>query len=140
MEEQLEIQENPGFLGRIRDMFTTRDDNEADDAEPTEERRMSKTHDTRSIYRSHVTVRRQIVSFEDAIAAAQGMKRGEHQVMNLTMTEPSLREKIKDFMCGVNFSQEGTWEEIGDHMYIVVPATVFVEVAPASPRQIATRN
>lgn len=141
MEEQLDLLEKPGFFGRIRDMFTTRDDEGDEPEAPVEERRFSKTLETpRTIYKSHVTVRRQIVSFDDALAAAQGLKRGEQQVLNLTATEPSLREKIKDFMCGVNFSQEGTWEEIGDNMYLVVPANVHVEVAPASPRQMATRN
>lgn len=141
MEEQLDLLEKPGIFGRIRDMFTTRDDAESDEPEaPVEERRFSKTLETRTMYKSHVTIRRQIVSFDDALAAAQGLKRGEQQVLNLTATEPSLREKIKDFMCGVNFSQEGTWEEIGDNMYMVVPANVHVEVAPASPRQMATRN
>jgi len=140
MEEQLDLLERPGFFGRIRDIFTTRDEEESVVSEPGEEKRFSKTIETRPIYKSHVTVRRQVVSFEDALGAAQGLKRGEQQILNLTATEPSLREKIKDFMCGVNFSQEGTWEEIGEHMYLVVPSTVQVEVAPASPRQVAGRN
>lgn len=140
MEEQLDLLEKPGIFGRIRDIFTTRDEDDSVAPEPTEEKRFSKTHEPRQIYKSQVTVRRQVVSFEDALGAAQGLKRGEQQILNLTNTEPSLREKIKDFMCGVNFSQEGTWEEIGEHMYLVVPSTVHVEVAPASPRQVATRN
>ena len=141
MEEQLELLDKPGFFGRIRDMFTTRDDSEGDVVEaPVDDRRFSKTLETRTMYKAQVSIRRQIVSFEDALAAAQGLKRGEQQVLNLTATEPSLREKIKDFMCGVNFSQEGTWEEIGDNMYMVVPSSVHVEVVPASPRQMATRN
>ncbi len=140
MEEQLELQDKPGLFGRIRDIFTTKDEEDEELVAPVEDRRLSKTLETRAIYKAHVTVRRQIVSFEDALAAAQGLKRGEHQFLNLTMTEPTLREKIKDFMCGVNFSQEGTWEEVGEHMYLVVPAHVFVEVAPASPRQMANRN
>lgn len=139
MEEQLDLLEKPGFFGRIRDMFTTRDEEE-EIVEMTDDRRFSKTLETRALYKSQVTVRRQVVSFEDALGAAQGLKRGEQQILNLAGTEPSLREKIKDFMCGVNFSQEGTWEEVGEHIYIVVPSTVHVEVAPASPRQNAVRN
>jgi cell division inhibitor SepF len=140
MEEQLDLLEKPGFFGRIRDMFTTRDEDAEESDAPMEERRFSKSLETRTMYKATVTVRRQVVSFEDALGAAQGLKRGEQQVLNLTGTEPSLREKIKDFMCGVNFSQEGTWEEIGEHMYLVVPSNVLVEVAPASPRQVAGRN
>lgn len=140
MEEQLDLLDKPGFFGRIRDMFTTRDEDEEIVPESNDDRRFAKNLESRPIYKSQVTIRRQVVSFEDALAAAQGLKRGEQQILNLTVTEPSLREKIKDFMCGVNFSQEGTWEEIGEHMYLVVPSTVHVEVAPASARQMAVKN
>lgn len=139
--EEMELQDKPGLFEKLAGIFTRED--EEDEVEETRDPRRnhrSVSVENRTIYKYQVTVRRQIVSFEDALAAAQGLKRGEQQVLNLTLTEPSLREKIKDFMCGVNFSQEGTWEEVGEHIYLVVPSNVFVEVAPASPRQIATRN
>jgi cell division inhibitor SepF len=137
--EEMELQDKPGLFGKLAGIFTRED--EEDEVEDTRDsRRHARTPENRAIYKYQVTVRRQIVSFEDALAAAQGLKRGEQQLLNLTLTEPSLREKIKDFMCGVNFSQEGTWEEVGENIYLVVPANVFVEVAPASPRQIANRN
>lgn len=139
--EEMELQDRPGLFGKLAGMFTRED--EEDEVEETRDPRRNHRNvsaENRAIYKYQVTVRRQIVSFEDALTAAQGLKRGEQQILNLTLTEPSLREKIKDFMCGVNFSQEGTWEEVGEHIYLVVPANVFVEVAPASPRQIATRN
>lgn len=139
--EEMELQDKPGLFGKLAGIFTREDEEE--EVEETREPRRNHRNvpvENRTIYKYQVTVRRQIVSFEDALAAAQGLKRGEQQLLNLTLTEPSLREKIKDFMCGVNFSQEGTWEEVGEHIYLVVPANVFVEVAPASPRQIATRN
>lgn len=137
--EEMELQDKPGLFGKLAGIFTRED--EEDEVEDTRDsRRHTRAPENRAIYKYQVTVRRQIVSFEDALAAAQGLKRGEQQLLNLTLTEPSLREKIKDFMCGVNFSQEGTWEEVGENIYLVVPANVFVEVAPASPRQIANRN
>ncbi|MCC7435147.1 MAG: cell division protein SepF [Methanoregulaceae archaeon] len=137
--EEMELQDKPGLFGKLAGIFTRED--EEDEVEDTRDsRRHARAPENRAIYKYQVTVRRQIVSFEDALAAAQGLKRGEQQLLNLTLTEPSLREKIKDFMCGVNFSQEGTWEEVGENIYLVVPANVFVEVAPASPRQIANRN
>ncbi len=137
--EEMELQDKPGLFGKLAGMFT-REDEEDEVEETRETRRPARAAENRAIYKYQVTIRRQIVSFEDALAAAQGLKRGEQQVLNLTLTEPSLREKIKDFMCGVNFAQEGTWEEVGENIYLVVPTNVFVEVAPASPRQIATRN
>ncbi len=136
--EEFDGQDRPGLFGKIAGIFTREE--EEDEIETREPRRMARAADVRTVYKYHVTIRRQIASFEDALTAAQGLKRGEQQVLNLTQTEPSLREKIKDFMCGVNFSQEGTWEEVGEHIYLVVPNNVFVEVAPASPRQMAGRN
>ncbi|HLK14931.1 MAG TPA: cell division protein SepF [Fimbriimonadaceae bacterium] len=90
-----------------------------------------------TVHRAHrylVTVRRGITTFDDAMEAAHGLKRGEQQILNLSTTDPTLRQKIVDFMSGVNFAQEGTWEEVGEHIYVVAPATAFVEVAPAMTR------
>lgn len=137
--EEMDGQERTGLFGKLAGIFA-RDEEEEDVVEAREPKRMARAAEVRSVYKYHVTIRRQIVSFEDALTAAQGLKRGEQQVLNLTLTEPSLREKIKDFMCGVNFAQEGTWEEVGEHIYLVVPNNVFVEVAPASARQMAGRN
>jgi cell division inhibitor SepF len=95
---------------------------------------------TRPTHRYTVTVRRQITSFDDAMAAAVGLKRGEQQILNLTATDPTLRQKIVDFMCGVNFSQEGTWEEVGEHIYLVAPGHAYIEVAPPTPRVNAIKN
>lgn len=138
--EEIDGQERQqGLFGKLAGIFT-REDEDSEVEETRETKRMARAAEVRTVYKYHVSIRRQIVSFEDALSAAQGLKRGEQQILNLTQTEPSLREKIKDFMCGVNFSQEGTWEEIGDNIFLVVPANVFVEVAPASPRQMAGRN
>jgi cell division inhibitor SepF len=87
-----------------------------------------------------MTVRRQVVTFDDALAAADGLKRGDQQILNLSGTDAVLRQKIVDFMSGVQYSQEATWEEIGDSVYLIAPSTVYVEIAPATPRMTATRN
>lgn len=74
------------------------------------------------------------------MSAANGLKCGEQQILNLASTETALRQKIVDFMCGVNYAQEGTWEEVGENIYLVVPANAYVEVAPATPRMQASKN
>lgn len=88
--EELTIQEKPGLISRITGMFVRTEMVE----EPEEETSM--THDRvgamaavqlRQNYRYTVTVRRQITSFDDAMAAANGLKRGEQQIMNLSATE-----------------------------------------------------
>ena len=132
------LEERPGIFGRIFGRFTQTEIVEVEeDAMPEKN---AAPAGMRRDYRYTVTVRRQITSFDDAVAAAHGLKRGEQQIINLTGTEPSLRQKIVDFMSGVNFAHEGTWEEIGESIYLVVPQNAYVEVAPATPRSSALRN
>lgn len=132
--EEMELLEKPGLFTRIASVFSRHDD-ENDDQE------FADAPAPRTFgHRYHITVRRQILSFQDAVAAADGLKHGEQQILNLTSADHALREKIKDFMCGVNYAQEGTWEELGEHIFLLAPATAFVEVAPASPRLAAQRN
>lgn len=126
----------PGLFSRLAGLVNRNQDDYEDDidAPVATPLRMHTAH------RYTITVRRQVVSFQDAVAAADGLKRGQQQVLNLTMASVELREKIKDFMCGVNYAAEGTWEELGENVYMLAPATAFVEVAPASPRMQTERN
>ena len=137
--EEMVIQDKPGFISKIANIFTRTPEDE-DLVEDVKVSEMSAAPRLRADYRYTVTVRRQITSFDDAMAAANGLKRGEQQILNLCGTEPSTRQKIVDFMCGVNYSQEGTWEEIGENIYLIVPSSAFVEVAPSTPRMSSIRN
>jgi cell division inhibitor SepF len=137
--EELELQDKPGLFSRLSSLIK-RNDEEEEEEMMSQPPSGTRTYQMRSAYKYHVTVRRQVVSFEDALAAAQGLKSGEQQIINLSGTDPAMRQKIVDFMCGVNFAQEGTWEEIGENIYMIVPSTVYVEVAPATPRGTALRN
>lgn len=133
MEETLE---RSGFFTRIVDRFTSRPVEDAYDEYDVPSHGLR----VQAVHRYNITVRRQVISFQDAVSAADGLKRGEQQIINLAMATPELREKIKDFMCGVNYTAEGTWEELGDNVFLLAPATAYVEVAPASPRMSADRN
>lgn len=138
--EEMTIQEEPGFFGKFARIFTrTEEVEEIPEATPV---RGVKSANIAAInnYRYTVTVRRQVMSFDDAMAAANGLKRGEQQILNLSGTDPVTRQKIVDFMCGVNFSEEGTWEEVGDNIYLIVPPSAYVEVAPPTPRMTSFHN
>ena len=126
----------PGFFERILG-FVHRDEVEdlEDDRDTIPTTNLKVGHD----HSHHVTVRRQVASFQDAVAAADGLKRGETQVVNLTCAVPEMREKIKDFLCGVNYNAEGTFEELGDNVFLLTPSTIYVEVAPSSPASGQTR-
>jgi cell division inhibitor SepF len=136
--EEIGLQEKPGLFNRLVGRFLTQEEEYVD--EPASDAAKDGAPKLRQDYRYTVTVRRQVTAFEDALAAANGLKRGEQQILNLSGCNPELREKIVHFMCGVNFAQEGTWEEVADHTYLVVPATAYVEVAPSTPRVNAIRN
>lgn len=139
MEELMESQEKAGFFSRFTNIFTKDREEEMyeeEDVAPTSAPRLH----LRPATRYHITVRRQVTSFQDAVAAADGLKRGEQQILNLTSADAAAREKIKDFMAGVNYAQEGYWEELGDNVYLLAPNHACVECAPATPRMQAARN
>jgi len=140
MEENV-LQEKPGLFSRVAGLFGRQDvyeEEEMDSEAPISALLSKSAH--KANYRYTVTVRRQVVFFEDAYAAANGLKAGEQQILNLAGTDPLTRQKIVDFMCGVNFSQEGTWEEIGENIYLIVPTSAYVEVVPPSTRGTALKN
>jgi cell division inhibitor SepF len=137
--DEMVVQDKPGFFSRVAGMLSRVDVYE-DEFESPRELGGEGGVNVRPNYRYTVTVRRQITAFEDALAAANGLKRGEQQILNLSGTEPTVRQKIVDFMSGVNYAQEGTWEEIGENVYLVVPANAYVEMAPPTPRVNAIRN
>lgn len=131
MDELRIAPEKPGLLERL---FGRRDV----EFEETEEVEQSAPVRRAAVYTC--TVRRHVIAFEDALAAADGLKRGEMQVLNLTSADPTLREKIKDFLSGVNYAQEGTWEEVGEHIYLLAPLGTHVECSPPSPGGVARQN
>jgi len=138
--EEIVLQDKPGLFSRLAGMLTRREEDEFEDETEMPSTPEHKAYTLKAAARYTVTIRRQIVSFEDAMSAANGLKCGEQQILNLASTEPALRQKIVDFMCGVNYAQEGTWEEIGENIFLVVPANAYIEVAPATPRMNASRN
>ncbi len=134
--DDLELQEKPGLFSRLAGIFSRGEEGE----EEPEMAQSPAPYALRSNYRYHVTVRRQIGSFEEAYTAATGLKRGEQQILNLSLTEPTLRQKIVDFMSGVSFAQDANWEEIGEHVYLVAPGSAFVEVANEPAKTSFLRN
>lgn len=127
--DEIELQDKPGLLSRLTNLFSRQDEGE-DELEEVG----TQTYSLRSAYRYHVTVRRYVTQFDEAYAAASGLKRGEQQILNLAHTEPALRQKIVDFMSGVSYAQDANWEEIGDNIYLITPGHAFVEVAPSEKK------
>ncbi|MHB0913276.1 MAG: cell division protein SepF [Armatimonadota bacterium] len=76
---------------------------------------------------SYVSVR-QPSSFEDARIAADGLKDGRQQIVNLEKTTPEMYERIIDFLNGVTYALNGFVEKVGDHVYLFAPSNVVIDV------------
>ena len=87
--------------------------------------------------RTHtVAVRTNAQVFEDAKLAADGLKAGEQQIVNLEKASPHMAERIIDFLNGVCYALDGAVEKVGDKVYLFVPANVAVEIdnGPHNPK------
>lgn len=75
-----------------------------------------------------VAVRLNAQVFEDAKVAADGLKSGEQQIVNLEKATSQMAERIIDFLNGVCYALDGTVERVGERVYMFVPANVAVDV------------
>jgi cell division inhibitor SepF len=78
--------------------------------------------------RTHVTVRRALKGFDDARRAADGLKDGQQQIINLEQTPVEMAERIIDFLNGATYALDGSVEKIGEQVYLFTPATVTIDV------------
>jgi len=78
--------------------------------------------------RTHVTVRRSVQSFDDARRAADGLKSGEQQIVNLEQTPNDMAERIIDFLNGATYALDGSVEKIGEQVYLFTPSSVTIDV------------
>jgi cell division inhibitor SepF len=76
---------------------------------------------------SHVSVR-QASSFEDARLAADGLKDGRQQIINLEKTPEAMSERIIDFLNGVTYALNGFVEKVGDRVYLFAPSNIVIDV------------
>jgi len=128
--------ERPSLWTRIKNGLLGSDDPEDDEVDEPQTS-PSEGHSPRrqvaplrlSTARSHqVTVRLNAQVFEDAKVAADGLKSGEQQIVNLEKASPQMGERIIDFLNGVCYALDGTVERVGEKVYMFVPANVLVEV------------
>jgi cell division inhibitor SepF len=78
--------------------------------------------------RTHITVRRAVHSFDDARRAADGLKEGQQQIVNLEQTPVEMAERITDFLNGATYALEGSVEKIGEQVYLFTPNSVTIDV------------
>jgi cell division inhibitor SepF len=138
MDEMMEKQER-GFLGRVARIFH-REEEEYDDEPYEQPPTEGKWGKMQQFHPYNVCVRMLVNSFEDARQAADGLKYGEQQILNLGDTSEPLRQKVVDFLSGVAYAQEGTVEKLGDNIFLFAPRQAVVDVSPPSPRITSMNN
>ena len=138
--EEFEMTESPGFFSRLFNRWRQTDvfEDEAPEEEMDRPFGTATRNSTRmDVVRIHETrytvcVRREVRAFEDALAAAKAFKAGDQQILNLTTTEPVLRKTIEDFLAGVAFGLEGSFDPVAPHVYLLAPRAARVDLAPSA--------
>jgi cell division inhibitor SepF len=99
-----------------------------DEPMPAHEPRRRSTLRVETARGIRVAVRRHASTFADARVAADGLKNGQQQIVNLESATPQMKDRIVDFLNGVTYALDGCVERIGDGVYLFAPANVDVEL------------
>jgi cell division inhibitor SepF len=68
------------------------------------------------------------LSYEDARPAADGLKDGRQQIINLEKTNQETFQRILDFLSGVTYALNGFVEKVGDRVYLFAPSNVTIDL------------
>lgn len=92
-----------------------------DDAESDTDERIE------HIERSRICLRPQIRTFEDVRAAAEGLRGGVPQIINLTEAPPEIAQRLLDFLQGVIYIIHGCQTYISPTIFLFTPGSVEIE-------------
>lgn len=117
-----------GLWTRTKELFGYSElEEEYEDSEfHGDERRRPVTLRLHSSRMTHVSIRFP-VSFDDARLAADGLKEGKQQIINLEKTTPAMSERIIDFLNGVTYALNGFVEKVGDRVYLFAPSNTMID-------------
>lgn len=126
---QEEYDDQPrGFWSRLKDKFCWgdyEDDEFIDEPESPKKQSVLRVQQARMHY---VSVWRTLLSLDNARQAADGLKEGHQQIVNLEKASPELRDRIKDFLNGVTYALDGYVERVGESVYLYTPRNYCIEV------------
>jgi FtsZ-interacting cell division protein YlmF len=130
IQEQYEDSDSQkGLWTRVRErVFGVEDIEETEDELPGQDPR-KRAAIRLDMARGHcVAVRLHAAAFNDARIAADGLKAGQQQIVNLERATPQMAERIIDFLSGVTYALDGSVDRVGDKVYLFAPANVQVEL------------
>jgi cell division inhibitor SepF len=117
-----------GIWSRVRErVFGPDEPYEPEDEPPASEARRRAALRLETSRAIRVDVRLHATEFNDARVAADGLKEGQQQIVNMEKAAPDMAERILDFLSGVAYALDGSVERIGEKVYLFVPANVHVE-------------
>ena len=124
-------EEPRGLWSRVKEKFGWGEFEDEDDVEFFEDPAGSKDHPilrVRSSRVNHVSVWLSIHSFDDAQQAADGLKEGHQQIVNLEKAAPEICTRVIDFLNGVIYALDGFVEKVGEKVYLFTPSNYVIEV------------
>lgn len=125
-----EYEDQPrGLWSRLKDRFSLGDyeddDDFVDDLASHKKPAVLRVQQARL---HHVSVWRTLLSVDNAQQAADGLKEGHQQIVNLEKASPEIRNRIKDFLNGVTYALDGYVECVGENVYLYTPRNYCIEV------------
>jgi len=86
---------------------------------------------------SRVSIWLSVNSLNNAKDAADGLKQGRQEIVNLEKASPEICTRVIDFLSGVTYALNGSVEKVGDRVYLFTPANVIVEVENAQGEKVS---
>lgn len=129
-----------GFWGKIKDKiglgsYEGEEDYEyIDEPESRKKPTMLRVHSSKI---NRVSVWQSVQSLENAQQAADGLKEGHQQIVNLERAAPEICTRIIDFLNGVIYALDGYVEKVGDKVYLFTPSNYIIDVENGEkPRKV----
>lgn len=122
----------PSLWARLKDWVSGSTDEEEPETVPTP--RTDSSIRYRRFHAYHIAIRREVHSFEDARVAADGLKEGIQQILNLASAPQGVRERIIDFLNGVVYAIEGSVEKVSEHVFVYAPPHAIIDAPSTVPR------
>ena len=76
-----------------------------------------------------------VMNFADIQRAADRLKTGEPQIINLEKTPAEVSERLIDFLNGVTYAMDGYVEKISEGAYLFTPSHIAIHAEGAEPAQ-----
>lgn len=121
----------PSLWARLKSWVSS---NPEEEEEPTPATRTDSSVRYRRFHAYHIAIRREVHSLEDARLAADGLKEGVQQVLNLASAPQGMRERIIDFLNGVVYAIEGSVEKVSEHVFVYAPPQAIIDAPSTTAR------